>query len=95
MSNHRKAKDQKVKSHPISLKAPSARAVAVTGNFCGWVLEGHPLKHDSNGMWKATLSLAPGHYEYRFLVDGEWQDDPACSERVPNPFGTQNCIFRV
>jgi 1,4-alpha-glucan branching enzyme len=95
MAKHHKAAESKAKNHAVSLQAPGARAVAVTGNFCGWVLEGHPLKHETNGLWKTTLALVPGHYEYRFLIDGEWHDDPACSERVPNPFGSQNCVFRV
>jgi len=28
-------------------------------------------------------------------VDGEWQDDPACSDRVPSPFGSENCVLFV
>jgi 1,4-alpha-glucan branching enzyme len=94
MSKHNKSAAP-TKDHSVALEAPGAKAVTVTGNFCGWVLEGHPLKHDRQGNWKTTLALPPGQYEYRFLVDGEWQDDPACTDRVPNPFGTQNCVFRV
>ena len=30
-----------------------------------------------------------------FVVDGEWQDDPLCHERVPNGFGSENCILHV
>jgi hypothetical protein len=28
-------------------------------------------------------------------VDGEWRDDPNCTERVPNPFGSENCVLHV
>jgi len=28
-------------------------------------------------------------------VDGEWQNDPNCTEYVENPFGTLNCVKRV
>jgi 1,4-alpha-glucan branching enzyme len=83
------------KQHTILLNAPGAKSVAVTGSFCGWSPEGHPLCHDTDGIWKATLTLRPGRYEYRFLVDGQWWDDPTCDERVPNPFGSQNCVFEV
>jgi 1,4-alpha-glucan branching enzyme len=69
--------------------------VSVTGSFCGWGPVGHPLRRDRHGVWKTTLALPPGRYEYRFLVDGQWQDDPACPERVPNGFGTENCVLRV
>jgi RNA polymerase-binding transcription factor DksA len=69
--------------------------VAVTGDFNAWDLEGRPLKRGRDGVWEVTLLLAPGRYEYRFLVDGQWADDPACAERVPNGFGSDNCVLRV
>jgi hypothetical protein len=53
------------------------------------------LKKDSGGRWKGTLSLPPGEHEYRFRVDGEWRDDPKCSERIPNRYGSENCIVHV
>jgi hypothetical protein len=43
-------------------------------------------------MWSKTLSLDPGSYQYRLLVDGQWQDDPQCLQRVPNTYGTENCV---
>lgn len=66
----------------------------VTGTFCDWQ-EGYPLKREKKGLWKATLTLAPGRYEYRFVVDGEWRNDPHCTECVPNPFGTENCVLHL
>jgi len=39
--------------------------------------------------------LAPGEHYYHFLVDGEWRDDPECSVRMPNPFGSQNSVAVV
>lgn len=95
VSKHQTPAHPHKKHHPLALKAPGAKSVIVTGSFCDWTNEGHPLKHDGTGTWKATLTLHPGQYEYRFLVDGEWQDDPTCPERVPNPFGTENCVFRL
>lgn len=92
--NHNHAHPHK-KRHALAFQAPGARSVVVTGSFCNWTAEGQPLKHDGNGTWKATLALDPGQHEYRFLVDGVWQDDPTCTERVPNPFGTENCVLQV
>jgi 1,4-alpha-glucan branching enzyme len=79
----------------FSLEAPDAQQVLVTGTFCDWQTDSCTLKKGSKGLWKATLSLPPGRHEYRFLVDGEWRDDPNCTERVPNPFGTENCVLHV
>ncbi len=84
-----------LKKHKIAVEAPAARSVAVTGSFCGWVAEGFPLKKGRKGVWEGTLALPPGRHEYRLLVDGEWRDDPACQERVPNGFGTENCVLEV
>ena len=85
----------RTKQHTITLEAPGAMSVAVTGSFCGWEPAGRPLKRDGNGVWKARLALPPGEYEYRFLVDDRWANDPGCPERVPNPFGSENCVRNV
>jgi len=85
-------KKQKAKKTEFNLLAPSAQSVVLCGNFNQWDLSLHPLKRDKNGMWKISLNLKPGQYEYRFFVDGEWQDDPSCPTCVENPFGTLNCL---
>ncbi len=51
-----------------------------------------PLPPAGGGIWKITLPVSLGTHHDRFLVDGEWQDDPQCAIRVPNPFGTQNNV---
>lgn len=79
----------------LTLIAPAAQRVYVTGSFCDWRTDAIPLRRTMKGMWKTALSLRPGRYEYRFIVDGEWRDDPCCGERVANPFGTENCILQV
>ena len=79
----------------FSLEAPHAQRVHVMGSFCDWKTDSCVMKKGRSGHWKASLALPPGRYEYRFLVDGEWRDDPNCPERVPNPFGTENCVLHV
>ena len=34
-------------------------------------------------------------YRYRFLVDGEWRDDPDCKFTIANPFGNADAVVRV
>ena len=79
----------------MSVCIPGAHSVAITGSFCNWSAEGRPMRPDGNGTWTATLELPGGRYEYRLLVDGQWQDDPGCPERVANGFGSENCVFHV
>jgi 1,4-alpha-glucan branching enzyme len=74
----------------FSYAAPQARSVLLAGDFTGWQQAPLSLKKDKTGVWKKTVSLAPGSYQYRLLVDGEWQDDPQCLNRQPNQFGGEN-----
>ncbi|MGB7629835.1 MAG: isoamylase early set domain-containing protein [Candidatus Deferrimicrobium sp.] len=95
----RKKKDSKVvagKSDKVKSKfefsAPEAKEVSLAGNFNQWNTLANPMKKDKKGVWKVTLPLEPGRYEYRFIVDGNWQNDPACSSCVTNEFGGENCV---
>jgi 1,4-alpha-glucan branching enzyme len=83
------------KSQGFSFRAPEAVSVQLVGDFTQW--QEHPisLKKEAGGVWHASIELAPGTHHYRFLVDGEWRDDPNCSLRVPNGFGTQNMARKV
>jgi hypothetical protein len=76
-------------------KAEGARDVRVTGVFSGWSRAGVRLSHDGNGIWRAMLSLNPGSYEYRLLINGAWADHEEATDRVGNPFGTRNCVLTV
>ncbi len=92
-ATHRKAPN--AKRVVFTMVAPEAQWVHVTGSFCDWQTDSCALKQGRDGMWETALSLPPGRYEYRFLVDGEWRDDPKCIERVANPFGSENCVLHV
>ena len=78
----------------FEFEAPGANQVAVTGTFCGWD-DSYPLRREKDGQWKGSMSLRPGRYEYRFIVDGEWREDPASSDNVPNPYGGVNSVLDV
>ena len=67
----------------------------LAGDFTGWEQNPAPLKKQKSGLWKTTVPLEPGSHEYRFVVDGEWRDDPECFMRVKNPFGVENCVRMV
>jgi 5'-AMP-activated protein kinase regulatory beta subunit len=79
----------------FTLTAPEAQTVVIAGDFTGWEQKPVALKKQKNGPWKATVSLTPGTYEYRFLVDGLWQDDPTCQTLRPNSYGSHNCVCIV
>lgn len=75
--------------------APEAGEIYLAGSFNGWDSNARSLKQQKDGKWKTTVTLEPGVYEYRFIVDGAWQNDPRCDERRPNEFGSENSVLRV
>lgn len=66
---------------------PEASAVYLAGSFNGWNPEATPFTRDSLGVWSVELGLPAGEHRYRFIVDGEWRDDPLAQQMVVNPFG--------
>jgi len=85
----------KKKRVTFSLNAPGAGIVTLCGSFNNWDPSQGAMKKDSKGVWKKTVDLEPGVYEYKLLVDDDWIADPSCAETVPNPHGTMNSIIRV
>lgn len=57
------------------LNLPGAKSATVAGTFNDWDLSRTPLARDPRGGWKTTILLAPGRYEYRFVIDGaQWYE---------------------
>ena len=83
------------KKVPFEFLAPDAQKVYLAGDFNNWDTSAGLMKKDKNGIWKTTVSLKPGRYEYRFLRDGSWENDPSCCDCVPNEFGSKNCVRMV
>jgi 1,4-alpha-glucan branching enzyme len=79
----------------FSFNAPAASTVMLVGDFTHWQKSPISLRKGRDGAWQTSVSLAPGTYHYRFIVDGEWQDDPDCTLRVPNPYGQQDAVLVV
>lgn len=86
-----KPKDKTIEFH---LSMPQAQSVAVAGTFNNWDTKRHPLQKDGTN-WKTSVSLAPGRYEYRFVADGQWLNDPNAKETVGNDFGSTNSVLIV
>ena len=72
--------------------APDATSVLLVGDFTHWQREPIPMHKNPEGIWIASVELPPGRHTYRFIVDSEWRDDPACTLRVPNPFGGEDMV---
>ncbi len=75
------------------MEAAEAKEVILMGGFNNWGSEKHLMQKDENGMWNKTVMLYPGNYEYKFLVDGKWREDPKNNQTCLNCFGTQNSVL--
>lgn len=83
------------KQQTFCITAPDAMKVMLVGDFTHWQEKPVQLKKEQGGVRRTTVALPPGTHHYRFIVDGEWCDDPDCTLRVPNPYGTQDSVRRV
>lgn len=79
----------------FSYYAPAAKKVCLAGKFNAWNTNSLSLKKGKDGTWRISIKLQPGQHEYKFFVDGAWAQDVPCSDKVPNPFGTYNCVMGV
>ena len=73
-----------------------ARTVSLVGDFNGWRAEATPLTPAGSAKaWVVSLPLAPGRYEYAFIVDGKrWVADPYAPTRADD-FDTDSSILSV
>jgi len=83
------------KAQTFSFTAATATSVQLVGDFTHWQERPINLRKGPDGVWRATVTLTKGAHQYRFLVDGQWRDDAACTVRVPNPYGGQDAVRQV
>ena len=76
----------------FSFPAPAARQVSLAGDFNNLDGKAGPMRKGSDGVWQLSVALKPGRYEYRFVADEVWCDDPAAKQKTANPHGSQNCV---
>lgn len=79
----------------FDLHEPQAKEVSLCGEFNGWSPGATPMKPQGNGVWRTTLLLPPGRYQYKFVVDGQWWPDVKAKENVLNEHGTLNSVINV
>jgi diguanylate cyclase (GGDEF)-like protein len=71
--------------------------VCVVGDFNNWNKRNHPLVRQPSGHeWELSLSLKPGRYRYKFLVDNtQYIVDPSSPEFEGDGFGGQCSVLVV
>ena len=79
----------------FSLKAPHAKEVFLVGDFNNWDTGANSMKLEKDGLWRISLILSPGRYEFKFFIDGKWREGSKDKHKVPNRFGTLNHVMVV
>ncbi|CAN5782742.1 hypothetical protein BH11GEM2_BH11GEM2_16910 [soil metagenome] len=79
------------------LVAPSAKSVAVVGDFNNWGLNKSALVATSNqGVWSVTASVPVGVHRYAFVVNGkQWMADPTAPRSSGDDFGMPSSALVV
>jgi cyclomaltodextrinase / maltogenic alpha-amylase / neopullulanase len=71
-------------------------SVFLAGSFNDWNdSKTKMLDADNDGTYTVTLLLSQGTYQYKFVVDGNWQADPNNPDSSDDGFGGQNSVLTV
>jgi chromosome partitioning protein len=81
----------------VVLRFPSlaGKNVQIAGDFNDWVPDAGVESRDESDALEKIVTVPPGLYQYRLLVDGDWFEDPANPARIPNHAGGFNSLLRV
>jgi 5'-AMP-activated protein kinase regulatory beta subunit len=78
------------------VRADPGSTVFLAGDFNQWNPSAKPMRDaKGTGDYAVTLNLAPGAYEYKFVINGAWSVDPGCADWAPNNLGTLNSVRKV
>jgi chromosome partitioning protein len=79
----------------VQMRAPGARTVQIAGDFNNWTPEPCQPTDAEHGVWTRLLPLSTGRYQYRFIVDNNWCQDPDNPNVETCPFGGYNSVLSV
>ena len=80
----------------FTVRAEAGKAVYLAGCFNQWNPTGKKMTDKKkDGVYSTTVKLAPGTYEYKFVIDGVWCADPENTDAVKNDCGTLNSVITV
>ncbi|MCH7475413.1 MAG: isoamylase early set domain-containing protein [Gemmatimonadetes bacterium] len=81
----------------FEVRAPGVQRVTLAGSFNGWDATAIGLTENrATGVWTVTVPLAPGEYQYLFVLDDDrWIPDPTAHAQVDDGFGQLNSVIAV
>lgn len=80
----------------FTYRSAPGHTVALAGSFNDWDPAAAPMTDpDGSGSYRCTVSLKPGSYEYKYVIDDEWILDEENPNFAANDFGTLNSVLVV
>lgn len=80
----------------FTVHAEKGKSVYLAGEFNQWDPAGRKMSYKARtGVYSTTIQLAPGVYQYKFVIDGAWCADPENFDCVQNDQGTFNSVVKV
>jgi len=93
-SQEKVAKPKGLVAITFKLKAqPSTQKVFLAGDFNSWDSRSEPMTRRGEQFSK-SVKLAPGRYQYKYVIDGEWTVDHEAPV-VISDLGTMNNVINV
>lgn len=79
----------------FEVHAEPGSKIYVAGTFNAWNPKKKRLSEVSPGVYTGTALIPKGTHEYKYVIDGVWCVDPACSDWAPNEFGSLNSVISI
>ena len=90
------AKKSAAKAVVFTVHAEKGKTVCLAGDFNEWNPTAKKMAFKARaGVYATSVKLAPGTYQYKFVIDGAWCADPENVNAVPNDQGTFNSVITV
>lgn len=89
------------KQYKVTFEVPveqigKSRDVRVLGTFNGWSWDNGLAMSNGKGSYKANIELAPGEYQFRYLVDNqEWKNDWDAPGYTASGYASDNCVLTL
>ena len=96
MPSPNKSKSRPPRRVTFRVRAEPGSVVFLAADFNQWNPASKPMTDPKGtGEFAVTVSLPPGTYEYKFVINGTWCVDPECADWAPNNMGTLNSVRKV
>ena len=94
MPKKKQPKLSETNKHKVQFKfySPEAKEVYLAGSFNKWNPIKKKMKQNQKGEWLTRIILAEGEHHYKYIVDGQWINDPGAARYVDDGLGVLNSV---